>query len=379
MAQYRRPVSHKTNKKGALNFWLDLGKQQRYGPLHACKVRQPLGESIGRDVVSNREDSVSIVVPLYNEEDCVEELHQRLKAVMDATGRRYELVFVNDGSSDGTLAKLSAIQRDDPAVKLVDLAGNSGQTPALAAGFDHAVGDVVIPMDGDLQHLPEEIPLFLEKIDEGYQVVSGWRQKRKESYLIRLVPSLVANKAMSLVSGIPLHDFGTTYKAYRREILDRICLYGQFHRFIPVLAKPLKARMCEIPIAAPARETGQSKYGFSRTYTVLFDIMRIKFLTSFISNPLQFFGALGFVLVAFGGIMSVVLMKDKYLNQMEIMQDRGPFFIATVFLLMAGLQMFSIGFLGEMMTRFHHETGHAKLYSVRSVAGKGLADANVGQ
>ncbi len=376
MAQYRRTVSHKTTK-GGLNFWLDFGKKQRYDPAQICKVRQPLGESIGRDVVSNREDSVSIVVPLYNEEDCVEELHQRLKAVMDATGRRYELVLVNDGSSDGTLGKLSAIQRGDPAVKLVNLAGNSGQTPALAAGFDHAVGDVVIPMDGDLQHLPEEIPLFLEKIDEGYQVVSGWRQKRKESYLIRLVPSLIANKAMSLVSGIPLHDFGTTFKAYRREILDRICLYGQFHRFIPVLAKPLKARMCEIPIAAPARTVGTSKYGIGRTYTVLFDIIRIKFLTSFISRPLQFFGALGFVLVASGGIMSVVLIKDKYLNQMEIMTDRGPFFIATVFLLMAGLQMFSIGFLGEMMTRFHHETGHAKLYSVKSVMGKGLDDADI--
>lgn len=324
-------------------------------------------------MVKTGSDSVSVVVPLFNEETCVDELHRRLKAVMDATGRQYELVLVNDGSRDGTLARLERIQQSHGAVKLVDLSRNSGQTAALAAGFANAVGDIVIPMDGDLQHLPEEIPLFLAKVDEGFDIVSGWRQGRKEAVVIRLIPSWIANRMMALLSGIRLHDFGTTFKAYRRDILDRLTLYGDFHRFIPVLAKPLKARMCEVPIAAPARVTGASKYGISRVWNVFFDILRIKFLITFLSRPLSFFGTLGGGLMTVGGVMGVILIWNKFVNHMSVMAERGPFFIAAVFVLLAGLQLLSIGFLGEMLTRVYHESNRTRIYSVRSVRGRGLS------
>jgi hypothetical protein len=228
-------------------------------------------------------------------------------------------------------------------------------------------------MDGDLQHLPEEIPLFIEKIDEGYDIVSGWRQHRKEGLLLRRVPSLIANRLIRLASGISLHDFGTTFKAYRREVLERITLYGDFHRFIPVFAKPFNAKMAEVPIAAPAREAGKSSYGIGRTWTVFFDVLRIRFLLSFLSRPLQFFGSAGFVMLMIGTCMMLLLLKEKYVDSIAIMAERGPFFITGVFLLLAGVQSLSLGFLGEMVTRVYHEGKTGGLYSVKEVRGSGLA------
>ncbi len=315
--------------------------------------------------------SISVVVPLFNEEATLEELHRRLRATLATLGHPFEMVLVNDGSRDRTGAILDALARADASVRVVTLAGNSGQTAALAAGFAHAHGDVIIPMDGDLQHLPEEIPLFLEKIDEGYDIVSGWRRKRQESMLLRRIPSLIANRLIAWASGVQVHDFGTTFKAYRREVLARITLYGDFHRFIPALAKPLRARITEIPIAAPARLTGQSKYGIGRTITVFFDILRIRFLLSFLSRPLQFFGAGGFLLIAGGGVMGLMLLYEKFGMDVAIMSERGPFFIATVFLLLAGLQLLSIGFLGELITRLYHEV-RPRGPGIRSVTGGGL-------
>ena len=324
--------------------------------------------------MNNDTYSISVVVPLYNEEDCVQELYDRITKVMDSINHDYEVVFVNDGSRDGTLKQLFAIQCDDLKVKLIDLMGNHGQTAALAAGFDHAAGDVIIPMDGDLQHLPEEIPLFLEKIDEGYDVVSGWRQKRKESLILRRIPSLVANRLIGFVSGVNVHDFGTTFKAYRREILERITLYGDFHRFIPAFAGRLNAKVTEVKIEAPGRGTGKSSYGFSRTWTVFFDLLRIRFLLSFLSRPLQFFGSGGFVLMGVGVVMVLFLLKEKYLDHIEIMAERGPFIITSVFLLLAGLQLLSLGFLGEMLTRLYHESKAESLYSVKKKLGIGLGE-----
>lgn len=319
--------------------------------------------------------SLSIVVPLYNEVEVIDELHRRLKATLSQVGHPYEIVLVNDGSRDGTGEKLDRLAHEDETVRVVELSGNSGQTAALAAGFANALGDVIIPMDGDLQHLPEEIPLFLAKVDEGYDIVSGWRQGRKESMVLRLIPSLIANRMMALASGVRLHDFGTTFKAYRRHILERITLYGDFHRFIPALAKPLRARITEVPIEAPARTTGKSKYGFARTFTVFFDILRIRFLLSFLSRPLQFFGTGGFLLIAGGILMGAMLLREKYMLGVSIMADRGPFFIACVFVLLAGMQLLSIGFLGEMFTRLYHEM-RPRTYGVRSVKGRGLARAD---
>ena len=322
--------------------------------------------------MSDEAYSVSVVVPLYNEVACVDELHRRISDTLKQVGRVYEIVFVNDGSTDGTLERLHAIQSDDGCVKVVDLRGNGGQTVALAAGFDHANGGVVIPMDGDLQHLPEEIPLFIDKIDAGYDIVSGWRQHRKEGLLLRRIPSLIANKLIRFASGIAFHDFGTTFKAYRREVIEPITLYGDFHRFIPVFAKPFNVKMTEVPIAAPSRETGRSSYGIGRTWTVFFDVLRIRFLLSFLSRPLQFFGSAGFVMFMAGTVMMLILLKEKYLDSIAIMADRGPFFITAVFLLLAGVQSLSLGFLGEMITRVYHEGRTRTLYSVREIRGRGI-------
>jgi glycosyltransferase involved in cell wall biosynthesis len=318
--------------------------------------------------------SLSAVVPFYNEEDVVVELYTRLRDVLSASGHPFEMVFVNDGSSDRTGQELAKIQSSDDHVKLVELMGNRGQTMALAAGFANASGDVVVPMDGDLQHLPEEIPLFLEKIDEGYDIVSGWRQSRKESLILRRIPSIMANRLMAALSGVQIHDFGTTFKAYRKEVLSCVQLYGDFHRFIPALAKPLNASITEVPIAAPARETGKSSYGIMRTFTVFFDILRIKFLVTFVSRPLQFFGTGGFLLVIAGGGLGLVLLTEKLVHHIEIMSERGPLFITTIFLLLAGMQLLSIGFLGEMITRMSHDGGQQVKNAIRRVRGRGLED-----
>jgi len=322
--------------------------------------------------MDNRDYSISVVVPFFNEESSVSELHSRLSAVLKSTGRPYEMVLVNDGSRDATGDRLAELVAADAGAKVVELSGNWGQTAALAAGFANAAGDVIIAMDGDLQHAPEEIPLFLRKIEEGYDIVSGQRQGRRESLLLRRLPSAAANWLIATVSGVRLHDFGTTFKAYRREVLDRICLYGDFHRFVPALAKPLHARVIEIPISAPARASGASNYGIRRAFTVFFDMLRIRFLMSFLSRPLHFFGSAGFLLIGLGAAMGVFLVYEKYVLKLAVMTERGPFMMTAIFLLLAGMQMLSIGFLGEMMTRLYHETRPGSLYAVKEIKGQGL-------
>ena len=223
----------------------------------------------------------SIVVPFYNEQENIPPLYVKLTEVMDALGEQYELVFVDDGSKDKTFKVLSDIYEHDPRVNIVQLRRNFGQAPALKAGFDFARGDIIISMDGDLQHDPEEIPRFLEKIEEGYDLVSGWRVTRTDHWLMRQLPSRVANKMMAKLSGVDLHDFGTTFKAYRREVLSEIHLYGELHRFIPALASWAGASVAEVPISNNARKNGASNYGISRTVRVLLDLLSVKFLLDY--------------------------------------------------------------------------------------------------
>ena len=235
----------------------------------------------------------SIVVPFYNEQENIPTLYMKITEVMDAIGEPYEMVFVDDGSKDNSYRVLSDIYEHDRRVNVVRLRRNFGQTPALKAAFDFARGEVVISMDGDLQHEPEEIPRFLEKIEEGYDLVSGWRHQRRDHWLMRRIPSAAANWLMAKLSGIELHDFGTTFKAYRREILQEIQLYGELHRFIPALASSTGARIAEVPISNPDRKSGQSNYGIGRTVRVFFDLIMVKFLLDYSTRPLQFFGLLG--------------------------------------------------------------------------------------
>src|ERR1700726_2306925 len=235
----------------------------------------------------------SIVVPFFNKQENVPPLYMKLTEVLASIDEPYELVFVDDGSRDNTFKVLSEIYEHDRRVNLVRLRRNFGQTAGLKAGFDFARGEIIISMDGDLQHDPEEIPRFLEKMDEGYDLVSGWRRERRDHWLMRRIPSQVANWMMAKLSGIELHDFGTTFKAYRREVIQEIQLYGELHRFIPALASSAGARIAEVPIVNLERKSGKSNYGIGRTIRVFFDLIMVKFLLDYSTRPLQLFGLLG--------------------------------------------------------------------------------------
>src|SRR5260370_24771558 len=239
----------------------------------------------------------SIVVPFHNEEENVTELYDRLKVVLENTGEPFELVFVDDGSTDRTFYLLREIAAVDSRVVVVKLGRNFGQPSALAAGFDHARGDYIIAMDGDLQHDPNDIPQFIEKIHEGYDIVSGWRQRRVDNFWFRRVPSMCANWLMAKLSGVNIHDFGTTFKAYRRELIREVPLYGELHRFIPALAEWHGSSICEIAIQNVNRERGASHYGIGRTIRVFFDLITIHFLLQYLTRPLHFFSTPGLISV----------------------------------------------------------------------------------
>src|SRR5262245_52098114 len=241
--------------------------------------------------------SYSIVIPFHNEEENLPALYRRLTEVMEEIGDDYELVFVDDGSADKTQTIMKEICALDPRVIGLRLRRNFGQTAALAAGFDRATGDVIIAMDGDLQHQPEDIPRFVEKLNEGYDVVSGWRQNRRDGFR-RTFPSKVANKLMAKASGVKVHDFGTTFKAYRREVLKRIPLYGQMHRFIPAMASIEGALIAEVSIEDKPRVSGKSHYGLARTFRVMFELLTIRLLVRYLARPLHFFGGVGAVMIA---------------------------------------------------------------------------------
>ena len=297
----------------------------------------------------------SIVIPLHNEQENVTELYDRLKVVMEAQQEAFELVFVDDGSSDRTFALLREIVAVDSRVVVVKLRRNFGQTPALAAGFDNARGDYVIAMDGDLQHDPGDIPLFLEKLAEGYDIVSGWRKRRIDNLWLRRIPSRCANWLMAKLSGVDIHDFGTTFKAYRRDLLSLVPLYGELHRFIPALASWHGATICEIPIKNSVRERGNSHYGLGRTLRVFFDLITIRFLLRYLSRPLHFFGSLGMLSEMAGALIAVWLAVHKFLRGENIMATHGPLMIFAAVLILAGVQMIALGLLGEM--HVHHYYG----------------------
>jgi glycosyltransferase involved in cell wall biosynthesis len=309
----------------------------------------------------------SIVVPLHNEQENVTDLYDRLKAVMETSGGSFELVFVDDGSSDRTFTLLREIAAVDSRVAVVRLRRNFGQTSALAAGFDHSRGDYVIAMDGDLQHDPADIPIFLEKISEGYDIVSGWRKQRIDNLWLRRIPSRCANWLMAKLSGVEIHDFGTTFKAYRREILEQVPLYGELHRFIPALASWYGASIVEVPIRNVNREKGASHYGISRTFRVFFDLITIRFLLRYLSRPLHFFGSLGMVSILGGGSIATWLMVDKLLNQSDTMAQHGPLMIFSAVLILAGLNLLAVGLLGEMQVRHYHDPSRRSPYYVDRV------------
>jgi len=316
---------------------------------------------------SEEQITYSLVVPFYNEQESIPPLYIKITEVMDAVGEPYEMVFVDDGSRDDTYKVLSEIYSHDRRVNLVRLRRNFGQTAALKAGFDFAHGEVILSMDGDLQHDPEEIPLFLEKIKEGYDIVSGWRVERRDAWLTRQVPSRVANWCMAQLSGVSLHDFGTTFKAYRREILSHIHLYGELHRFIPALASWSGARIAEVPIKNTRRATGKSNYDIRRTTRVLLDLLSVKFLLDYSTRPLHFFGLFGLLGTGAGLATSLILLFDKLIYREDIMVQHGPLLLLGIALIVGGIQFLSIGLLGEMLARTYYETQNKPIYAVREV------------
>jgi glycosyltransferase involved in cell wall biosynthesis len=310
----------------------------------------------------------SIVVPFHNEEENVTNLYARLKQVIAQVDDSFELVLVDDGSSDRTFKLLEEIAAVDSRVLIVKLRRNFGQTSALAAGFDHASGEFILAMDGDLQHDPDDIPTFLEKLEEGYDVVSGWRKVRTDNFILRRIPSACANWLMARLSGVPIHDFGTTFKAYRREVIQSIPLYGEMHRFIPALASWYGASICEIPIHNVNRGRGKSHYGVARTFRVFFDLMTIRFLLKYMTRPLHFFGGFGVLGILTGGAMAFTLLAIKLLNpHMDVLNQHGPMFVIASVLIVAGVQMLAIGMLGELQVRHHFSSQRPTSYAVDRV------------
>ena len=310
---------------------------------------------------------LSIIVPLFNEEANIVPLYVRLTQVLTGLDQPYEIIFVDDGSKDLTPQVLDQIYESDSRIKIVSLRRNFGQTAALKAGFDLARGEIVISMDGDLQHDPEEIPVFIAKLAEGYDIVSGWRAQRRDRWLTRQLPSRVANWMMAKLSGVPLHDFGTTFKAYRREIIQNIPLYGDLHRFIPALATWSGARIAEIPIKNPPRRAGKSNYGFLRTVHVILDLLSTKFLLDYSTRPLHFFGFFGLLATGTGSLIGSVLAYKKLILHEEIMFENGPLLFAMTVLILAGIQLLSLGLASEILSRTYYESQGKPIYAIKAI------------
>jgi len=309
----------------------------------------------------------SVAVPLYNEAHSVNELYKRLTKTMSETALAYELIFIDDGSTDDTLQKLKKIASDDEKVVVIELRRNFGQTSALAAGFDTARGRIIISMDGDLQHCPEDIPDFLEKIEQGYDVVSGWRKNRVDNLFARRIPSKIANLIASKISGVDIHDFGTTFKAYKCEVVENLNLYGDMHRFIPALLSRQGAKIIEIPIKNIVRPKGSSNYGISRTFRVVFDLITIKFLLGYITRPLHFFGRAALYCILAAVLMACYMLFDKFVYNVPIMVAHAPLASLAALLFLIGSIFVAAGLLGEMISRVYFESTNKKIYSVRKV------------
>lgn len=318
-----------------------------------------------QDSAINALPTISIVIPIFNEIESLPKLVDKIVTSLKDCSFDYEMVLVDDGSSDGTTELLKQMAKDRSNLKAVILRRNYGQTPAMAAGFNYASGEIIVTMDGDLQNDPADIPRVLEKLQEGYDVVSGWRKNRQDDKLTRLLPSRIANWVIGKVTGVKLHDYGCSLKAYRAEIVRDMNLYGELHRFLPALAFIEGARIIEMPVLHHARQFGKSKYGLGRTFRVIMDLLTVFFMKKFLTRPMHVFGYLGIVSVFFGFILGVYLTVLKVFFN-EQLADR-PLLILTVLMLLTGIQLFCIGVLGELLMRTYHESQNKPIYRVREI------------
>jgi glycosyltransferase involved in cell wall biosynthesis len=312
---------------------------------------------------------LSVVVPLYDEEDNVDPMMRELLDVLDGLGLSSEVVLVDDGSRDQTAARARCWRHRDPRVHVIEFRRNFGQTAALSAGFDHARGRVIVAMDGDQQNDPRDIPRLLMQLDEGYDVVSGWRRDRQDALLLRKLPSAAANRLISRVTGTKIHDYGCTLKAYRRDVLCHLRLYGDMHRFIPALSQIVGARVTELPVNHRARVRGHSKYGISRTIRVLLDLLTVKFLISYFGRPMRLFGSIGFASIALGCTTLLFLLADKVVLGHAI--ANRPLIMLGALLMVVGVQFLSLGILGELIIRVYHEGEQRHSYLIRRLDADG--------
>jgi len=305
---------------------------------------------------------ISIVIPVYNEEANISPLSAEIKDVMTRYGRTYELIFINDGSTDNTFEELKKAKSSHPNVKIIDLNRNFGQTPAIMAGFHYAKGNIIVTMDGDLQNDPHDIPKMVEKIESGFDLVSGWRRKRKDAVLTRVIPSKLANGIISGTLKVPLHDYGCTLKAYKHNIVKDMPLYGEMHRFIPAIASWKGAKMAEIEVNHRPRKHGKTKYGLNRTLKVLMDLLLLAFLSEYSTKPIRFFGALGFLSGLLGVISVIGLLYMKIFEHMNMV--RNPLLILSALFFIVSVQFISMGFLGEINIRTYYESQNKKTYHI---------------
>jgi glycosyltransferase involved in cell wall biosynthesis len=310
--------------------------------------------------------TLSVVIPVYNEEENVQLLYEKLREALDPIKQEYEILIVDDGSTDRTLSILDVIQEQDKRVVVLSLRRNFGQTAAFAAGFDFAQGDVIVTMDGDLQNDPADIPKLLERIKD-HDLVSGWRKKRKDPFFTRRLPSIIANWLISNVTGVKLHDYGCSLKAYRRDVIKNLKLYGEMHRFIPAVASWYGVRIAEVETVHHPRTRGKSKYGISRTIKVVLDLITVKFLQSFSTKPIQFFGPVGILSGFLGFIILLLLSMDKLFKGRDI--GGRPLLLLGALLVIVGIQLIGMGLLGEMLVRVYHESQKKPIYVIKKILG----------
>ncbi len=309
------------------------------------------------------EPELSIVIPLYNEADNVEPLYEELTAALTQIGQSYEVVIVDDGSRDASFERLKANHQRDARWRIIRFRRNFGQTAAFSAGFAAARGEIVITSDADLQNDPRDIPALLAKMAEGYDIVSGWRVNRKEPFLSRRLPSMLANRMISGATGVVLHDYGCSLKAYRSEVVKNVRLYGQLHRFIPAVASWMGVTVAEVPVNDRARRFGTSKYGISRTFRVILDLITVRFLLGYVNRPLHVFGGVGFASGALGILIGLYLTMVKFLSGEDI--GNRPLLLLAVLLVILGVQMVSMGLLAEMIMRTYYEAQGKAIYVIR--------------
>lgn len=308
---------------------------------------------------------LSIIIPVFNEEENLPILYQEIKEALAPLQKSYEIIFIDDGSQDNSFAVLKKIQALDEGVKIIRLRRNFGQTAALSAGFDYARGKIIITMDADLQNDPHDIPLLLAKIEEGYDMVNGWRQKRQDKFLTRRLPSMIANRLISLLTGIRLHDYGCTLKAVKQDVIKNIRLYGELHRFIPAVVSALGASIAEVQVSHRSRLFGRSKYNLFRLPRVILDMLTVKFLLSYSTRPLQIFGLIGLVSGAIGFFIALWLSYQRLI--LKISSANRPILLLAVLLMVIGVQFITLGLMAEIMVRTYHESTGKAIYHIREV------------